>query len=317
MPRLTVSFCIPTHGRSGLLLEALESGLAQTRLPEEIVVSDDTGNAETRALVENFGRRAPMPVRYVHCTTGQSQTHNMNNCLLEARCDLTLLLHDDDLLVPDSIARLAPPFEENPGVVGSYGKQLFITHDGEFIPDETERVNRGYRRGPAYAGLQPSALLAAIWQQFPNDGYMVRTAVARGVLYRSEYRAATDFEFGVRLAGHGEFFYVDDFASKYRNSLDSVARGAGVLKDDSAYFGTRLLLEKLEEHPEHRDEITTALKGLIPMGIVMGANTGRIDEAIAWYFGPYHRARIPTPGGIKRGLYLLKRRWAGLRSPGE
>jgi len=41
--RLTVSFCIPTHGRSRLLLEALESALTQTRLPDEIVVSDDLG----------------------------------------------------------------------------------------------------------------------------------------------------------------------------------------------------------------------------------------------------------------------------------
>ena len=51
--------------------------------------------------------------------------------------------------------------------------------------------NRAYRRSAAYAGLQPDAILAAIWQQFPNDGYLVRTAVAREVLYRSDYRAAT------------------------------------------------------------------------------------------------------------------------------
>ena len=38
--RLTISFCIPTHGRTRPLLEALESSLTQTRLPDEIVVSD-------------------------------------------------------------------------------------------------------------------------------------------------------------------------------------------------------------------------------------------------------------------------------------
>src|SRR5271169_4366569 len=80
MPRLTVSFCVPTHRRTQFLVEALESGLAQTRPPDEIVVSDDTGSAETRALVDEVARRAPFPVRYVHCTTGQSQVHNMNNC---------------------------------------------------------------------------------------------------------------------------------------------------------------------------------------------------------------------------------------------
>jgi len=100
VPRQTVSFCIPTHGRTRLLLEALESGLVQTRLPDEIVVSDDLGSEEVRSLVSKFSRRASFPVRYVHCTTGPSQAANMNNCLHEAACDLALLLHDDDLLLP-------------------------------------------------------------------------------------------------------------------------------------------------------------------------------------------------------------------------
>ena len=311
MPRLTVSFCVPTHRRTQFLVEALESGLAQTRLPDEIVVSDDTGSAETRALVEDFAHRTQTPVRYVPCTTGQSQVHNMNNCLREARCDLTLLLHDDDLLVPKSVEMLAAPFEENPALVGAYGKQIFVTHHGEFIPGETEIHNRSYRRTPEYAGLQPDALLAAIWQQFPNDGYMARTAIARDVLYRSEYRAAADFDFGVRLAERGPFFYIDDFTSKYRNSDDSIGRGANFRSDDSGYFGTKLLLEKLAAHPEHAAEITSSLKNLAPMGIFAAAHNGHLDEAIAWYFGPYHRARILTPGGLKRGLQLLQLRLKG------
>jgi glycosyltransferase involved in cell wall biosynthesis len=308
MPRLTVSVCVPTHQRTQLLVEALESGLAQTRLPDEIVVSDDTGSADTRALVHDVARRAPFPVRYVHCTSGQSQVDNVNNCLREATGDLAVLLHDDDLLVPKSIEMLAAPCEEDRGIVGAYGKQIFVTDNGEFIPGETDVNNRAYRRTPEYAGLQPDALLAAIWQQFPNDGYMVRTADAREVLYRHNYGAATDFDFGLRLAERGKFYYVDDFASKYRNSTDSITRGAGVPSDDSGYFGMKLLQEQLAAHPGHTAEIVAALKNVAPIGILSAANTGRLDEASAWYFGPYHRARILTPGGLKRGLYLLKMR---------
>ena len=107
MQRLTVSYCIPTHGRSRLLLEALESALAQTRLPDEAVVSDDLGNEDTRVLVTEFASRAPFPVRYVHCTTSSNQAANVNNCLHEAKCDLILLLHDDDLLLPPAVDVLA------------------------------------------------------------------------------------------------------------------------------------------------------------------------------------------------------------------
>ena len=168
MPRLTVSFCIPTHGRTRLLLEALESGLAQTRLPDEVVVSDDLGSAETNALVETFARRASFPVRYVHCATGSSVGDNINHCLGEAACDLILLLHDDDLLMARAVEALARPFEENPAVVGAYGKQLTITDGGEELPDLSEDPNHNYRRNATYAGLQPDAILSGICQQFPN-----------------------------------------------------------------------------------------------------------------------------------------------------
>ena len=181
MPRLTVSFCIPTHGRSHLLLEALESGLAQTRLPDEIVVSDDLGSEETRALVAKFAQHASFPVRYVHCTAGASQAANMNHCLREAASDLILLLHDDDVLMPRAVEILARPFEENDALVSSYGKQLFIDDAGDELPDFSESINRIYRRDPAHAGLQRDPILAGIQQQFPNDGFMVKASVAREV----------------------------------------------------------------------------------------------------------------------------------------
>jgi glycosyltransferase involved in cell wall biosynthesis len=289
-----------------LLLEALESGLVQTRLPDEIVVSDDLGSEETRALVSEFARRASFPVRYVHCTTGASQAANMNHCLREAACDLVLLLHDDDVLMPRAVEILARPFEENDGLVSSYGKQLFIDDAGAELPDFSESINRIYRRDAAHAGLQPEALLAGIQQQFPNDGFMVKASVARKVLYRPEYRAGTDFDFGVRMGEQGKFYFVDEFATKYRNSEDSVGRGAGAKSDDSAYHGMNILLGLLKTYPQHDSAITTILKDLSPTSIRMAANTGRLKEAIEWYFGPYHRPRILTPGGIKTGLLLAK-----------
>jgi glycosyltransferase involved in cell wall biosynthesis len=306
MARLTVSFCIPTHNRTHLLLEALESGLAQTRLPDEIVVSDDMGSEETRALVSRFAQRASFPVRYVHCTTGRSQTHNLNSCLLEAACDLTLVLHDDDLLMPKAIEVLARLFEENSDVVGAYGKQWFITDGGEDVPSDTEMVNRGYRRTAEYVGLQRDAVLSGIWQQFPNDGYMVRSAVARNVLYRAEYKEATDFDFGIRMGKKGKFYFIDEFTSKYRHSLDSIVRGAGEKSDDCGYYGMLVLSHALKTYPHLRREITATLEDLSPMGIWTAARTGRVKEAAAWYFGPFHRNRILTPGGIRRGLFLAR-----------
>ncbi len=306
MQRLTVSFCIPTHGRSRLLLEALESALTQTRLPDEIVVSDDLGDEATRVLVTEFARHASFPVRYVHCTTSSNQAANVNNCLFEATCDLIIILHDDDLLLPPAIEVLARAFEENPGLVSSFGKQKFITDGGAEMAEYTERVNRAYHRDEDHVGIQPDAILSGIQQQFPNDGFMVKASVARKVLYRPETRAATDFDFGIRMGERGTFYFVNEYTTKYRFSAESVGRGDGKKSDDSGYQGMLILLRLLETCPHHEGEIETALQNLAPMGVRMAAHTGHLKEAFAWYFGPYHRRRLLTPGGMRTGFLLVE-----------
>jgi len=306
MPGMTVSFCIPTHGRTRLLLEALESGLTQTRLPDEIVVSDDLGSGETRALVETFAKRASFPVRYVHCTVGQSLAENINNCLREAACDLILLLHDDDLLLPRAVEVMARPFEENAEVVGAFGKQMIIADGGEEQPVNSERLNVGYSRDAAHAGLQPDAILSGLQQQFPNDGYMVKTSVAREVRHKTEYGAASEVDFGIRMGEQGKFYFVDEYTAKYRLTAQSIGRGAGAKKDDCAYHTMRILLRLLETYPRYQREIVAKLRHDAPMGIPMAINKGKLKEAIDWYFSSYHRHRILTPGGIRRGLWLTR-----------
>jgi glycosyltransferase involved in cell wall biosynthesis len=304
--RWTVSFCIPTHGRSRLLLEALESSLTQTRPPDEIVVSDDLGNDDTRALVTKFAARTPFPVRYVHCTTSSNQAANVNNCLREATCDLIIILHDDDLLLPPAIEVLARAFEENPNLVSSFGKQKFISEDGAEMTEYAERVNRAYRRDAEHAGLQPDAILSGIRQQFPNDGFMVKASVAKQVLYRPECRAATDFDFGIRMGQQGPFFFIDEYTTVYRFSAESVGRGDGKKSDDSGYQGMLILMNLLKTCPQHEAVILASLRNHAPMGIRMAANTGRLKEAVTWYFGPYHRRKLVTPSGVRTGFVLLE-----------
>jgi glycosyltransferase involved in cell wall biosynthesis len=303
MPRLTVSYCVPTHGRPRLLLDTLESAAAQTRLPDEIVVSDDQGNEETRTLVEAFAKRTSVPVRYILCAKA-SQVDNVNNLLQQAKGDLILLIHDDDLSTPRAIELLVPPLEENPALVGSFGKQLFISEEGEELHELADKTNHFYRRDAARAGLQSDGVISGIWQQFPNNGFVVRTAVAREVLYQHEHGSGCDFGFGIGMGLKGTFFFVNEFTAKYRLSVNSVGRGAGSVSDDCAYRGIHILLALREKYPRYDRDIVAKMKTMTPMGVSMALHTGKIKEAADWYFGPYHRVHIPTPGGIRRGLRL-------------
>lgn len=280
--------------------------MAQTRVPDEILVSDDLGSEETQELVMAFAQRASFPVRYVLCATGQSLADNINNCLREAACDLVLLLHDDDLLTPRAVEALSQPFEENKELVGVFGKQLIISDGGEEQPGNSEGLNTSYRRNATYAGLQADAIVSGLWQQFPNDGYMVKTSVARKVLHEPRYRAASEVDFGIRMGEQGAFYFVDEYTAKYRLSAQSLSRGASSRQEDFSYHAMHIWLRLLETYPCYKADILSKLRNTSPIAICMAMNTGRLNEAISWYFGPNHRDRILTLGGIRRGLWLVQ-----------
>lgn len=52
---MTISVVIPTHNRASLLAVTLRSVLAQSRVPEEIIVVDDGSTDETPEVVSAFG----------------------------------------------------------------------------------------------------------------------------------------------------------------------------------------------------------------------------------------------------------------------
>lgn len=60
-----VSLCISTYNWPSALALCLDSILRQTHLPVEVVIGDDGSGEETRAVVDAFSRRCPVPVRHI------------------------------------------------------------------------------------------------------------------------------------------------------------------------------------------------------------------------------------------------------------
>ena len=70
---MTVSIVIPCYRQGHWLAEAVESCLAQTHAPLEVIVVDDGSDDDTAAVSRSFGER----VRYVHqANAGQSPARN-------------------------------------------------------------------------------------------------------------------------------------------------------------------------------------------------------------------------------------------------
>jgi glycosyltransferase involved in cell wall biosynthesis len=95
-----VSVIVPAYNAARYIGTALDSVMAQTYAPIEIVVVDDGSTDETAEVVRGYGDR----VRYVYQENAR-QAAARNHGVREARGDLIAFLDADDAWLPDKLAR--------------------------------------------------------------------------------------------------------------------------------------------------------------------------------------------------------------------
>jgi glycosyltransferase involved in cell wall biosynthesis len=223
-----ISICIPTYRRPDLLAKALMSCLSQTYPQLEIVVGDDSPDDESERLVSHYESLHPGRIRYKHHLPSLGQNSNVNDLFARAQGSRLLLLHDDDLLLPNAVSSLAALWELLPTLDAAFGKQILIENDGTPTAEErTKALNVGYHRVSANAGRQTIPVVAGLSRMFPNDGFLVSTALALKIGYRSkkEVGDACDTDFGLRLcAAARDIWFLDDFTMQYRMSNESISK---------------------------------------------------------------------------------------------
>ena len=71
---MSVSVLLPTYKRPQGLRQAVESVLAQTRMPDELIIIDNSPEGDAAPIARNAAAVARFDVVYVHGTgTGRSQ----------------------------------------------------------------------------------------------------------------------------------------------------------------------------------------------------------------------------------------------------
>jgi glycosyltransferase involved in cell wall biosynthesis len=117
---VTVSVITPCYNGAPFLQRTLESVLAQTQLPFEVIVIDDGSTDASASIAEAFGD----PVRVLRQPNhGESVARNRG--IAEARGTHLLFLDADDLLAPEAIERLSGAVANDPRAVAIMGCAWF------------------------------------------------------------------------------------------------------------------------------------------------------------------------------------------------
>jgi glycosyltransferase involved in cell wall biosynthesis len=157
---ITVSVVTPCYNGGRYIAETIESVLAQTRRPLEMIVIDDGSTDDSASIAGRFGP----PVRVIR-QKNQGESVARNRGIAEAQGTHVLFLDADDLLGREALAKLAAELESAPTAVAAMSCVWFTTDPSQ--PESTKHTSeRAFYPGiiegnllPIHCWLAPRAVL--------------------------------------------------------------------------------------------------------------------------------------------------------------
>ena len=297
-----ITICIPTYRRPSMLLHAFVSSITQDYRPLEIDISDDSPSDDSELLVKSIPIPEGITVRYRRSVPSLGQAANVTSLFARARGERLVLLHDDDTLLPGAIRALDEAWRTTPRIIAAYGIQQVIRENGEVSIVDTQRHNDRHHRVVKDTGVHSEIVERVLWQQFPNNGYLVETAAARAIGVRSfaEIGNSADADFSIRLALNNRgrtFAFIDRETSQYRLNREGI-RSTTLDSNRRLYAFLRELSGLSVREERARQEF---LRKIAVTATVENAIHGERGAALRIFFSPFYaRRRQPL-----KNLYVL------------
>jgi len=228
--RLTFSVGIPTFNQADYLEATIESLLAQTRPPDEIVISDHFSTDRTPEIIEKYAGR----VRGVKPPPGSNLTDQYNFTLSSQTADWITLLSSDDLARPRFCEVLARG-------AASRDDAVLVRSGWENIDPTGKGVGVNYLLSVPKVESPPATLTSQ--KNGPKVSFAA-FAIKREVYRRSgpilpALESLADWALFVQLAPFGTFVYEHELISGYRvgHDGDKYRRRLGMwIRDEMRMF---------------------------------------------------------------------------------
>lgn len=188
-----VSTVIPVHNRPLMLAEAVESVLAQTHRPIEIIIVDDGSTDDTPQVAAALARQYPEIVSWTsQANQGPSAARETGRQLI--RGQYVQYLDSDDLLRPRKFEIQLKALAASPECGAAYGYICFHPAEGPAW-DEPFKAS-----GETRPTLFPWLLMERWWN---TDAPLFRRSVCDAVGPWSDLRTGEDWEYDGRVGALG------------------------------------------------------------------------------------------------------------------
>jgi glycosyltransferase involved in cell wall biosynthesis len=157
-----ISIAMTTYNGARFLREQLDSLAAQTRRPDELVITDDQSDDETIAIAREFGETSLFPVRIERNPRRLGITSNFSRVLSLCSGDLVMLSDQDDAWLPHKIETIEATAKRNPA------HACFV--NDALLADKDLRPSGATKRGQILAsGMSPSTMVMGCCTTFRRE----------------------------------------------------------------------------------------------------------------------------------------------------
>lgn len=255
-----VSICMPAYNVENYVAEAIESALAQTWSPLEIIIVNDGSTDETAGLLDHYDDHVHVTV--IH-QENQGAAMARNRAYEESSGALVKFFDGDDLLSPEFVERQVERLE------GST-KHVASAEWARFYDDPSEAT---FESEAVWQDLNPVDWLVTAWDDArpmmqPALWLIPRPLLERAGLWDEELSLIDDFEFGARLLTQSKGVrFTPGARLYYRSGLDDNLSGRDSREHVESAFrslteGTQHLLD-CEDSPRTRRAAANMLRDFI------------------------------------------------------
>lgn len=112
--KIFLSIAMATYNGARYIGEQLNSIAHQTRLPDELVISDDASTDATLDIIKDFAESVPFPIKLHINSNRLGSTRNFEKTISACRGDIIFLCDQDDVWYQDKIAICEKNLLNNP-----------------------------------------------------------------------------------------------------------------------------------------------------------------------------------------------------------
>ncbi len=155
-PAPTISVIIPTYNRAEWVKTAIDSVLAQTCAPDELIVVDDGSTDQTPMILTGYGDL----IRTIR-QDNQGVSAARNCGIRAASGELIALLDSDDYWLPDKLAAQVAFFNDHPDINICQTEEIWIRNGVRVNPKQRHQKQAGmiFEKSLPLCLISPSAVM--------------------------------------------------------------------------------------------------------------------------------------------------------------